>query len=73
MKKTIIGGFLFLGGVIGITPILMTTATNSIDSWVTPPGRCISTILDNGLWFPAIIFLITLTLGAVILGREYKK
>lgn len=73
MKKAIIGGFLFLGGVIGITAIFVAAAINPIDSWNTPPGRCICTMLDNGLWLPAIFFVLTLTLGAVIMGREYKK
>ncbi|WP_313529201.1 peptidase M50 [Anaerotignum sp.] len=73
MKKTIIGGFLFLGGVIGTSTILAVAAINPIDAWVTPPGRCICSILSSGLWLPAIIFLLTLVLGTVILGCEYKK
>lgn len=73
MRRTLIGGFLFLGGVIGVSIMFAVAAINPVDSWITPPGRYICTMLDRGLLFPAIIFLLVLILGAVILVCEYKN
>jgi hypothetical protein len=41
-------------------------------SWVTPPGRMIVSILDNGLLIPFILFLILFLWGIYMLLKKEK-
>ena len=58
MNNSIKSGFLILSGTIGIVGIIIAAMISPATSWVTPPGRMIVSILDNGLLIPFILFLI---------------
>ncbi len=73
MKKVIIGGILALCGTIGITVLCAVSAAVPISCWVTPPGRILCTILENGTAVPLLGFCILLAAGMVVLGTEYFK
>ena len=49
MKRLIKGGFLTLSGTIGITGTMMVAMQSPANAWVTPPGRMIISIFENGL------------------------
>ena len=57
MNNSIKSGFLILSGTIGIVGIIIAAMISPATSWVTPPGRMIVSILDNGLLIPFILFL----------------
>lgn len=63
MKRLIKGGFLTLSGTIGITGTMMVAMQTPANAWVTPPGRMIISILENGLFLPAILFLVLFVCG----------
>lgn len=73
MERTIKGGFLTLSGVIGIVGMIMVAMKNPVTAWVTPPGRMIMSILDNGVLIPMVIFLILLVYGLYVLLTGDKK
>lgn len=56
MKKAIIGGFLTLAGVIGSGLLLILTGLHPAEEWTTPPGRILTTMIENGTLIPAILF-----------------
>ena len=58
MNRIIKGGFLTLSGVVGIVGMIMAAMQNPSTEWVTPPGRMITSILDNGILIPSLIFLV---------------
>lgn len=62
MKRCIKGGFLVLGGVVGVVGMII----------VTPPGRMIISILENGLLIPTVLFLVLIICGLYILLTESK-
>ena len=51
MSRNIKGGFLTLSGVVGIVGMIIAAMQNPATAWVTPPGRMIVSILENGLLF----------------------
>lgn len=63
MKRVIKGGFLTLSGTIGITGTMMVAMQSPANAWVTPPGRMIISIFENGLSLPAILFLVLFVCG----------
>ena len=48
MSRNIKGGFLTLSGVVGIVGMIIAAMQNPATAWVTPPGRMIVSILENG-------------------------
>ena len=57
MNNSIKSGFLILSGTIGIVGIIIAAMISPATSWVTPPGRMIVSILDNGLLIPYTFFM----------------
>ena len=72
MKRLMKGGFLTLSGTVGITGMILTAMQNPSSAWETPPGRMITSILENGLLIPAILFFLLLGWGLCILLTENK-
>ena len=72
MKRLIKGGFLTLSGVIGVIGTMMVAMQNPSSAWVTPPGRMVTSILENEMLIPAILFLLLLVSGLYILLTENK-
>ena len=58
MSRNIKGGFLTLSGVVGIVGMIIAAMQNPATAWVTPPGRMIVSILENGLLIPTVLFLV---------------
>ena len=54
MSRNIKGGFLTLSGVVGIVGMIIAAMQNPATAWVTPPGRMIVSILENGLLIPTV-------------------
>ena len=48
MSRNIKGGFLTLSSVVGIVGMIIAAMQNPATAWVTPPGRMIISILENG-------------------------
>ncbi len=71
MKKAIIGGFLTLAGVIGSSLMLVLTGLHPASEWTTPPGRVLTTMMENGTLLPAILFFVLLVIGLYILTGEF--
>ena len=71
MKRCIKGGFLVLGGVVGVVGMIIAAMQNPSVEWVTPPGRMII-ILENGLLIPTVLFLVLIICGLYILLTESK-
>lgn len=71
MKKTLIGGFLTLSGSTASAILTASAAMTPVNSWVTPPGRFVCTILESGTAIPLLFSLVLLAAGLLILGREY--
>ena len=67
MNRLIKGGFLTLSGVVGVTGMIMAAVQHPASAWVTPPGRMIISIVENGMLVPAILFLILLVCGLYLL------
>ena len=63
MNRLIKGGFLTLSGVVGVTGMIMAAVQHPASAWITPPGRMIISIVENGILVPAILFLILLVCG----------
>lgn len=72
MKRLIKGGFLTLSGVIGVIGTMMVAMQNPSSAWETPPGRMVTSILENEMLIPAILFLLLLVSGLYILLTENK-
>lgn len=72
MKRCIKGGFLTLSGVVGVAEMIMAAMRNPSTEWVTPPGRMVISILENGILIPTILFLILLIWGLYTLATENK-
>ena len=72
MGRNIKGGFLTLSGVVGIVGMIIAAMHNPTTAWVTPPGRMIVSILENGLLIPTILFLVLFIYGLYILLTEKK-
>ncbi len=73
MKRVLQGGFLTLSGVLGIVGMIIAAMQNPSTEWITPPGRMIISILENGLLVPSILALILLVYGLYILLKEDKQ
>ena len=73
MNRIIKGGFLTLSGVAGIVGMIMVAMQNPSTEWVTPPGRMITSILENGVLIPSVIFLVILVYGLYILLTSDEK
>ena len=73
MKNVIVGGFLLLSGVIGLSAMLGVASSDLTDTWNTLPGRLITAILENGTLIPSLVFLLLFLFGMGILGTEYFK
>ena len=56
-------GFAILGMIIA-------AMQNPATAWVTPPGRMIVSILENGLLIPTVLFLVLFIYGLYILLTE---
>ena len=67
MSRNIKGGFLTLSGVVGM---IIAAMQNPATAWVTPPGRMIVSILENGLLIPTVLFLVLFIYGLYILLTE---
>ena len=72
MNRNIKGGFLTISGVIGIVGMIMTAMQNLATAWVTPPGRMIISILENGLLTPTVLFTVLFVCGLYILLTDKK-
>lgn len=72
MNNSIKSGFLILSGTIGIVGIIIAAMISPATSWVTPPGRMIVSILDNGLLIPFILFLILFFMGYIYVTEKRK-
>lgn len=72
MNNSIKSGFLILSGTVGIVGIIIAAMISPATSWVTPPGRMIVSILDNGLLIPFILFLILFLWGIYMLLKKRK-
>ena len=70
MSRNIKGGFLTLSGVVGIVGMIIVAMQNPATEWVTPPGRMIVSILENGLLIPTVLFLVLFIYGLYILLTE---
>ena len=70
MSRNIKGGFLTLSGVVGIVGMIIAAMQNPATAWVTPPGRRIVSILENGLLIPTVLFLVLFIYGLYILLTE---
>ena len=70
MSRNIKGGFLTLSGVVGIVGMIIATMQNPATAWVTPLGRMIVSILENGLLIPTVLFLVLFIYGLYILLTE---
>ena len=70
MSRNIKGGFLTLSGVVGIVGMIIAAMQNPATAWVTPPGRMIVSILENGLLIPTVLFLVLFIYGLSILLTE---
>ena len=70
MSRNIKGGFLTLSGVVGIVGTIIAAMQNPATAWVTPPGRMIVSILENGLLIPTVLFLVLFIYGLYILLTE---
>ena len=70
MSRNIKGGFLTLSGVVGIVGMIIAAMQNPATAWVTPPGRMIVSILENGLLIPTVLFLVLFIYGLYILLTE---
>lgn len=66
------GGFLTLSSTIGLVGIIIAAMIHPSTSWVTPPGRMIVSILENGLVIPAVLFLFLFIYGLYLLLKESK-
>ena len=73
MRKVFIGGILFIGGMIGTAILVAVAGIVPADGWVTPPGRFVCTVLQNGTAFPLLISLLLFVGGFIILAKEYFK
>lgn len=72
MNRNIKGGFLTLSGVVGIVGMIIVAMQNPATAWVTPPGRMIASILENGVLIPTVLFLVLFIYGLYILLTEKK-
>ena len=70
MSRNIKGGFLTLSGVVGIVGMIIVAMQNPATEWVTPSGRMIVSILENGLLIPTVLFLVLFIYGLYILLTE---
>ena len=70
MSRNIKGGFLTLSGVVGIVGMIIAAMQNPATAWITPPGRMIVSILENGLLIPTVLFLVLFIYGLYILLTE---
>ena len=66
------GGFLTLSSTIGLVGIIIAAMIHPSTSWVTPPGRMIVSILENGLVIPTVLFLFLFIYGLYLLLKESK-
>ncbi|MDO5363303.1 MAG: peptidase M50 [Eubacteriales bacterium] len=73
MKRILQGGFLTLSGVIGIVGIVIAAMQNPSTQWITPPGRMIISILENGLLVPVILALVLFVYGLYTLLKKDKQ
>ncbi len=67
MKKVFQGGILTLSGVVGIVGMIIAAMQNPSTEWVTPPGRMVISILENGMLVSTILAIILLVCGLYIL------
>ncbi len=73
MNRIIKGGFLTLSGVVGIVGMIMVAMQSPSTEWVTPLGRMITSILENGVLIPSVIFLVIFGYGLYILLTSDEK
>ena len=73
MSRNIKGGFLTLSGVVGIVGMIIAAMQNPATAWVTPPGRMIVSILENGLLIPTVLFLVLFYLWIVYSPNGEKR
>ena len=73
MSRNIKGGFLTLSGVVGIVGMIIAAMQNPATAWVTPPGRMIISILENGLLIPTVLFLVLFYLWIVYSPNGEKR
>lgn len=72
VDKYMKGGFLTLSSTIGLVGIIIAAMIHPSTSWVTPPGKMIVSILENGLVIPAVLFLFLFIYGLYLLLKESK-
>lgn len=73
MKKVFQGGILTLSGVVGIVGMIIAAMQNPSTEWVTPPGRMVISILENGMLVSAILAIVLLVCGLYILLKKEKQ
>lgn len=73
MIRCIKGGFITLSGIIGIVGMIIAAMQNPAAEWVTPPGKLITGILENGLVIPLILFIVLFAYGFYILLTANKQ
>lgn len=73
MSRNIKGGFLTLSSVVGIVGMIIAAMQNPATAWVTPLGRMIISILENGLLIPTVLFLVLFYLWIVYSPNGEKR
>mgnify|MGYP000755110704 FL=1 len=73
MKKVFQGGILTLSGVVGIVGMIIAAMQNPSTEWVTPPGRMVISILENGMLVSTILAIVLLVCGLYILLKKEKQ
>lgn len=73
MKRVLQGGFLTLSGVLGIVGMIIAAMQNPSTEWVTPPGRMVISILENGMLVSTILAIVLLVCGLYILLKKEKQ
>lgn len=73
MKKVFQGGILTLSGVVGIVGMIIAAMQNPSTEWVTPPGRMVISILENGMLVSTILAIVLLICGLYILLKKEKQ
>ena len=67
MKKVLMGGFISLIGSIWALAIIFIAGNNLVPSWVTPPGRFLTTVMEMELMFLFILSVLLVVTGIIIM------
>ena len=73
MKKVLVGGFLSLIGSIWALAVVFLAGNSLVSSWLTPPGRFLTTVSEMGLLLPFAIAVFLVALGILLLVIEWFR